>query len=127
MSAGLKADGSLTAGGEAMMNDLGKDKYGIAYTGIPFLNPQTKAVALSYKPEGPFVPLTLDSVQNRSYPLIRDVYYYFRRERGKPVDPKVKEFLTYILSREGQAAIQRDAKYLPLTPEVAAEQLRKLQ
>jgi phosphate transport system substrate-binding protein len=30
------------------------------------------------------------------------------------------------VSREGQEAVQRDAKYLPLTAEVARAQLRKL-
>lgn len=126
-AAGLKADGSLTAGGELLMTDLGKDRYGIAYTGIPFLNAQTKALALAAKPGGPYVPLTLRSVQDRSYPLLRDVYYYLKRDKGQPIDAKWKEFLRYLLSREGQQAIQDDGKYLPLTAEVAAEQLRKLQ
>ena len=65
-------------------------------------------------------------MQNRSFPLIRDVYYYLKREKGKPIDPKLKEFLRYILSREGPDAVQRDGKYLPLTAEVAREQMRKL-
>jgi phosphate transport system substrate-binding protein len=124
--AGLKADGSLTAGGELMMNDLSKDPYGIAYTGIPFLTPQTKVLALAPGNSDKYVELNLDNVQNRSYPLLRDVYYYVKRKRGQPLDPKVKEFLRYILSREGQAAVQRDGKYLPLTPEAAREQLKKL-
>lgn len=124
--AGLKADGSLTAGGELIMNALAADKYGIAYTGRPFLNARTRLVPLSTDGGRKFIPLELDTVQNRTYPLIRDVYYYFRREKGKPVDPRIKEFLRYVLSRQGQAAIQADGKYLPLTPEVAAAQLRKL-
>lgn len=124
--AGLKADGSLTAGGELIMNALASDKYGIAYTGRPFLNARTRLVPLSADGGKMFIPLELDTVQNRTYPLIRDVYYYFRREKGKPIDPKIKEFLRYVLSRQGQAAIQADGKYLPLTPEVAAAQLRKL-
>ncbi len=124
--AGLKADGSLTAGGEAMMNDLSKDKYGIAYTGSPFLTPQTKLLALANGNSADYVALNLENVQNRTYPLIRDVYYYFRKAKGQPVDPKVKAFLTYVLSRQGQDAIQRDGKYLPLTPEMAREQLAKL-
>ncbi|MDB5906433.1 MAG: phosphate transporter substrate-binding protein [Massilia sp.] len=123
--AGLKADGSLTPAGEGMMQDLGKDRYGIAYAAIPFLTPQTKALALAGK-DGKYVALTLDNVQSRNYPLIRDVYYYLKREKGKPIDPKAKEFLRYVLSREGQTAIQRDGKYLPLTPEAAREQLKKL-
>jgi phosphate transport system substrate-binding protein len=125
--AGQKKDGSLTGAGELMMNDLSKDKYGIAYTGIPFMTPQTKAVALAASAGGPYVELTLDNVQARKFPLTRDVYYYLKREKGKPIDPKAREFLRYVLSREGQDAVQKDGKYLPLTAEAAAEQLRKLQ
>jgi phosphate transport system substrate-binding protein len=124
--AGLKADGSLTGAGELMMNDLGRDRYGITYTGMPFLTPQTKSVALAARAGGPYLPLTLDNVQNRTFPLIRDVYYYLKREKGKPIDPKAKEFLRYVLSRQGQEAVERDGKYLPLTAEAAREQLRKL-
>lgn len=124
--AGLKADGSLSGAGELLMNDLSRDPYGIAYTGIPFMTPQTKSLELATRAGEPYVALTLDNVQNRSFPLIRDVYYYLRREKGKPVDPKAREFLRYILSREGQQAIQADGKYLPLTADVVREQLKKL-
>lgn len=124
--AGLKADGSLTAAGELITNGVAADRYGIAYTGKPFENPNTRLVPLSGDGGRRFVPLTLKTVQDRTYPLLRDVYYYFRREKGKPVDPKVREFLRYVLSREGQAAIQADGKYLPLTPAAAQAQLAKL-
>jgi phosphate transport system substrate-binding protein len=124
--AGLKKDGSLTAAGELMMRDLSGDRYGIAYTGIPFLTPETKPLALSDGSGRPPVPLTLANVQNRSYPLLRDVYYYAKRAKGQKIDPKAKEFLRYILSREGQDAVQADGKYLPLTEEVARAQLKKL-
>lgn len=123
--AGLKADGSLTAGGELITNGLAADKYGIAYTGIPFANPNVKMVALSQN-GGPAIPMTLETVQARTYPLIRDVYYYLKKEKGKPVDPLKREFLRYILSREGQEAVQQDGKYLPLTPAAQREQLAKL-
>lgn len=123
--AGLKADGSLTPGGELIMQALDKDPYGIAYTGIQFLTPNTKGLALSQS-GGPAVPLTLKTVQDRSYPLLRDVYYYVKRVKGQPIAAKEREFLRYILSREGQVAIQADAKYLPLTPEMAKAQLAKL-
>ena len=123
--AGLKKDGSLTAAGELIMNAVSADPYGIAYTGIPFMQPDTKVLALSSNGGAP-VPLTLKTVQSRTYPLFRDVYYYIKRQKGQPIDPKVKEFLRYVLSREGQAAVQADGKYLPLTPEAAKAQLAKL-
>ncbi|MDB5694803.1 MAG: phosphate transporter substrate-binding protein [Sphingomonas bacterium] len=124
-AAGLKADGSLTPGGELIADALSKDRYGIAYTGIPFLTPQTKALALSKDGAAP-VPLTIRTVQDRSYPLLRDVYYYLGKKKGRPVDPLKREFLRYVLSREGQAAVQDDGKYLPLTPSAARDQLAKL-
>jgi phosphate transport system substrate-binding protein len=124
--AGLAKDGSLTGAGELMMKDLSNDRYGIAYTGMPFLTPQTRPVALG-NGNGGYVELTLDNVQNRTYPLTRDVYYYVKRQRGQPIDLKAKEFLRFILSREGQDAVQRDGKYLPLTAEKAREELGKLE
>jgi phosphate transport system substrate-binding protein len=39
----------------------------------------------------------------------------------------MREFLRFVVSREGQAEIMRDGKYLPLTATVAREQLKKLQ
>jgi phosphate transport system substrate-binding protein len=54
------------------------------------------------------------------------VFFYVNRDPKKPVDPKVKEFLRYILSREGQEQVMRDGKYLPLTAEAVREQLKKL-
>ncbi len=122
-----KSDGSgLILAGEQFMQDLSRDPLGIAYGGIQYVRAGTRAVALGWDDESPLVELTLDNVQSRSYPLTRDVYYYLDRAPGRPVDPKLEEFLRYVLSREGQEAVQEDAKYLPLTAEVAAEQLARL-
>lgn len=124
-AAGQKADGSLTGAGEIMMRDLSNDRYGIAYTGMPFKTPQTKPLALASGTGAP-VALTLQNVQSRRYPLTRDVYYYLKKEKGRPMDPNAREFLRFVLSRQGQQAVQEDGKYLPLTAEAVAEQLRKL-
>jgi len=55
------------------------------------------------------------------------VYFYVDKAPGKPLDPKVKEFIRYVLSREGQDAVQKDGKYLPLTGALVVEQLKKLE
>jgi phosphate transport system substrate-binding protein len=49
------------------------------------------------------------------------------RNPKKPLDPKLKEYLRFILSREGQEQVVRDGKYLPLTAEVVREELKKLE
>jgi phosphate transport system substrate-binding protein len=38
----------------------------------------------------------------------------------------VKEFLRYLLSREGQEVVVRDGRYLPLSPAAAEREMRKL-
>ena len=69
---------------------------------------------------------TLDTVQDRTYPLFNQYYFYLNRDPGKPVDARVEEFLRFILSQEGQACVQREGRYLPLTAEVVNAQLKKL-
>ena len=67
----------------------------------------------------------MDNVRERKYPLYDQVYMY--TNRGAAMDPKVREYLRYILSQEGQMEIVRDGKYLPLTAAVIREQLKKLE
>ena len=119
--------GTLQIAAQQLMVDLSRDPYGIGYSGVMFLTPQTKTLALAESPASPYVPLTIETVQARTYPLLLDVYFYLDREPGKPVDPTLKEFLEFVLSRQGQQAVARDGKFLPLTPEAAQEQLKKLQ
>jgi phosphate transport system substrate-binding protein len=120
-------DGMLKIAAEQLMLDLSKDPYGIGYSGVMFLTPQTKTLAVAEKASVPSVPLTMENVQNRSYPMLLEVYFYLDRVPGQPIDPKLKEFLRFVLSRQGQEAIVKDGKYLPLTKEAVEEQLKKLE
>jgi len=90
------------------------------------LVPGTKAIAVAKEDDGTGVLPNLETVQNRSYPLADEVYFYLARPPGVPLDPKLKEYLRFVLSRERQDAVQRDGKYLPLTAEIVRDQLRKL-
>jgi len=49
---------------------------------------------------------------------------YANKRPGEPLDPVVKEFLMFILSIEGQKAVQDDMIFLPLSVDVT-EHLRK--
>ena len=117
---------------KAMMKALSEDPYGIAYTGICYETSQTKALALADSAAGPYVSLTRETVTDRTYPLSRLAYIYFAPDKPNgaiadpAVDPKVEEFLTYILSKQGQQQVVREGDYLPLTPDVVAAQLKEL-
>jgi phosphate transport system substrate-binding protein len=115
-----------------MIADLAADPLGIAYAPLAYGTPGVKALALADTPGGPYVALSPATVADRSYPLSRAVYLYYTiddpRSEISPThgDPRVKEFLRYILSREGQEAVSREGSYLPLPPAVAQAQLEKL-
>ncbi len=86
-----------------------------------------KTVPLARTNAGPWLMPTLDTVQARSYPLTREVYYYTCQRPGQVMNPLVKEYWRFVLSREGQAAVQQDGKYLPMTAAFATEQRAKLE
>jgi phosphate transport system substrate-binding protein len=90
------------------------------------LSPDLKVLAIQASEGGPFVERSLETVRDRSYPLIAQGYFYFNREPGKPVDPKVDEFTRFVLSQEGQDCVQREGRYLPLTGAMVKEGLKKI-
>ncbi len=114
-----------------MLETLAKDRYDIAYAAMAYQTPQVKALALADAPGSAFVEPTRANVANRTYPLSRSAYVYFAPDtptgdRAK-IDPKLKEFLRYVLSRQGQMDVLREGDYLPLTTELVREQLKKLE
>ncbi len=122
-----KNDKPVISSDAFMMRDLAADKYAIAYSGIHEMTAQVKALALAEKNGGPYIPFTLDTVTDRTYPLTRSVYAYLNKAPGKPIEPEVAEFLRFILSREGQDSVTRQKVFLPLPASTALEQLKKLQ
>lgn len=122
----LKTDGSRSLSSVSMVGAVGADKRGIVYADLASNIPEVKVLPIAKETGGTPVTLSLDTLQDRSYPLFLEVYLYANRDEGKPLDPKVDEFLRFVLSREGQQAIANDAKWLPLTRSVVDAQRAKL-
>ena len=89
--------------------------------------PGMKTIALAENSNGPFYSGTLEEVQRMEYPFARPIFMVVDREPGKPLPPKIKEFLSFVLSQEGQDAIVASEGWVPLPPSVAATELNKLQ
>ncbi len=120
-------DGSKYESGQQIIDVMQNDRYGIAVSSVRYANPEVKAIALAAKEGSPYYQATREAIVSRQYPLSRQTYAFVNRPPGMPVDPKVKEFLRYVLSREGQEDVSRDHGYLPLSNEILAEQLKKLE
>lgn len=127
----VSSKGKLERG---MNEDLANDRYGIGIIAAPTTNlgggasqPTLRVLPVAANDGGPYIPYTLDTVHDRSYPLYDRIYAYADRDPGKPMNPAVLEFLRFVLSQEGQAEIMRDGKYLPLTAAVVQAQLKILE
>lgn len=116
-------------GCDQLVDALAKDPYGISYTAVQCgrKSPGVKPLAIAAKDGSPYIEPTKENFLNRTYPLIESTYVYINREPGKPVEPKLREFLRYILSRQGQQDVAQDNGYLPLPADVVREQLKKLE
>jgi phosphate transport system substrate-binding protein len=106
--------------------DMANHPGGMTYALLANLMPNTRVVPLSMETGGRCVMPTAQSVYDHSYPLSRFVYVFINKVPGKPIEPKTREFLRAILSREGQQQVANDGVYLPLQPQVVREELAKL-
>jgi len=111
-----------------LSDKVAADRYAIGYTGLAWNdNPNTKVLALSLHPGGPYVPATFDTVASQAYPLSRVIYIFFNQPPGKPVNPVLLEFLRYVLSQQGQQTIVQDGIYTPLPAALDAGQSERLE
>jgi phosphate transport system substrate-binding protein len=127
MAAGAESGGILS-----MLATLEHDPLGIGWAGFPQWKqvPQVsgiKVVALALKAGGPFVYPTKTTLADRSYPLTRSIYLVLAKEPGGTLSPKVKDFVRYVLSAEGQAAVREQGVYFALPAALAAQEAGKLE
>lgn len=99
---------------------VAKDPDGIGYSGLAFIDAPVKLLPLQVQAGAPYYAPTYENVARADYPLGRLVYFNTNAGPGKPLPPALRQFLLYVLSRQGQQKVLDQAIYLPLR----AEQLR---
>ncbi|MEO6816250.1 MAG: substrate-binding domain-containing protein [Edaphobacter sp.] len=123
---GHHPNGKVINAGVYVLQAVASDPDGIGYSNQQYADSSVKQIGLARKAGEPFVLATPESVWDRSYPLYRFTTVYINRKPGTPVDPKVKEFLLFILSREGMQDVANDGGYTPINERVAEAQRQKL-
>ncbi len=104
---------------------VARDPLAIAYAPMVAGTGGVRALPLA-KSGAAFVKPGPESAADRSYPLARAVIVAVDKPVGKPLAPRVHEFLRYVLSDEGQAALARDGAYVPLSAPAVQKQLKVL-
>lgn len=122
-----REDGTIYDHGQQILDALAKDRFGVAVSNIRYANDQVKPLALAAADGEPYYDATRENLIERRYPLTRVIPAFINRRPGQPVPAVVREFLRYLLSREGQADIVREGGYLPLSLESLLAQQRRLE
>ncbi len=103
-------------GTAAVVNAVSKDVNGIGYGGIAWAK-NVKFVAVRITDADPAVLPSAETVSNGTYPISRDLYWFFN---GTPTG-ELKKLLNWALSEEGQK-VAVDMDYVPLPKERAIAQ-----
>jgi len=94
-------------GPASVILDLSHDPLGIGYSGLGLQGSSVRVVPLAEAAGTPFVAPSSETVADQTYHLRRVLYLYLDKPPKTPVPPAVQEFLTFILSQEGQAAVMK--------------------
>jgi phosphate transport system substrate-binding protein len=91
---------SMPANG-AIIQSVGQTKGAIAYVGLAYVNKSVKALHVSYNGGKTFVEPSYANAKNKTYPIVRPLFYYYLAKS----ESKVKPYINFILSPAGQKIV----------------------
>ncbi len=105
-------------GSSAVVQAVASDKYAIGYSGIGYKTADVRALPLAAKASGSAVEALPANALEGTYPLARILYVYINKNPNANLDVLRAEFVTYLLSKQGQEVVIKDG-YIPLPNELA--------
>ncbi len=93
----------------AIVQSVSQTKGAIGYIGLAYMEKSVKALKVSYDAGKTFVAPSMATAKDKTYPVIRPLYYYYLNT----VEKTVKPFIDYVLSAEGQKTVEQ-VGYVPL-------------
>ena len=93
----------------AIIQSVSQTKGAIGYVGLAYLDKNVKALKVSMDKGKIFIMPSMTSAKDKTYPVIRPLFYYYLTT----VEKNVKPFVDYILSSGGQKIIEQ-VGYIPL-------------
>ena len=107
-------------GAASVILDLGRDQLGIGYSGLGLQSSTVRMVPLADAAGMPYVLPSAATVADQTYPLRRVLYLYIDKAPNTSIPAAAQEFLTFIMTQEGQEAVTK-AGFFPLPAGEAAK------
>ena len=106
-------------GSASVVQGVSEDRKGAGYSGIGYTTSGVRAIPL-VKEGSDYVEPTYENVASGQYPLSRFLLVYVNKEPNKALDPLTREFLKFVLSKEGQEIVVKDG-YYPMSAKLVNE------
>ncbi|MBK6837822.1 MAG: PstS family phosphate ABC transporter substrate-binding protein [Bacteroidetes bacterium] len=87
----------------AIIQSVSQTKGAIGYVGLAYMNKEVKDIAVSYDKGKTYVNASVEAARNKTYPIVRPLYYYYPTSK----EASVKTFIDYVLSPEGQEIVNK--------------------
>jgi len=94
----------------SIIQSISQTKGAIGYVGYAYVEKEVKALKVSFDKGKNYVASTLATAKDKTYPIVRPLYYYYIATSEKNVKP----FIDFCLSAEGQKIVEQ-VGYIPLT------------
>lgn len=92
----------------AIIQSVSQTKGAIGYVGLAYVSPRIKTLSVSYDGK-PYAEPSVENATNKTYPIVRPLYYYYNARNKGDVAP----LMDFILSTEGQDIIKKSG-YIPV-------------
>ena len=112
-------------GSSAVVQGVASDQGSIGYSGIGYVTSSVHALALGVTADK-MAAANYDNCLNGTYPLSRFLMVYVNKKPGVAMDTSTKEFLKFVMSKEGQEIVVKDG-FFPVPASVAAETIATLE
>jgi phosphate transport system substrate-binding protein len=125
---GTKAKGKTRD--QLTLEAVEKDPYAIGFLFQRVINANhgdVRVLPLARRPGEPFVTPSAGSFFNATYPMRNGAYLYVNRVPGHPFPAREKEFIKFVLSRQGQQIVADTRLFIPLSADQIQAELAKLE
>ncbi|MBB1318366.1 phosphate ABC transporter substrate-binding protein PstS family protein [Shewanella sp. SR43-4] len=120
----FRANVNEQPGSASVVQSVSQSLNAIGYSGIGYKTAGVKAVAISKKGDK-FIEASAANAADGTYPLSRYLYVYVNKHPNKDLSPMDREFLRFVLSKQGQQIVEKDG-YVPLPTSVISKDLEKV-
>ena len=104
-------------GSSIVVQSVASDKSGIGYSGVGYKTADVRTVPLAVEDGDTCYDATPDNAYAGDYPITRFLYVYVNKNPNEPLDPVRREFIRFVLSKQGQEATVKDG-YFPLPSKI---------